>query len=193
MMCPERKLGELMGHPSTLYRFRLDVSDVDRGVYEQLDFRVAMHPSETSLFLMTRVLAFALNCEVDLQFSSGGLSDPDDPCLSAPSPAGGFKTWIEIGNPSAKKLNKATKAARNVRIYTYKDPGSLVRELTGERIHRLEDVGLFSIKPDFLNRLASHIERDNRWSVIHTDGSLVVQIGERTEQGELERHQLTAP
>jgi uncharacterized protein YaeQ len=181
-----------MGHPSTLYRFRLDVSDIDRGVYEQLDFRVAMHPSETLLFLMTRVLAFALNCETDLHFSPGGISDTDDPCISAPSPAGGFKTWIEVGNPSIKKLNKATKAARDVRIYTYKDPGSLVRELSGERIHRLEEVALYSLKPEFLNRLASHLERDNRWSVIHTEGSLVVQAGDQTEQGELERHKLTA-
>jgi uncharacterized protein YaeQ len=186
----ERKLIGIMGHPSTLYRFRLDISDVDRGVYEQLDFRVAMHPSESLLFLMTRILAFALNCETDMQFSPGGLSDADEPCISAPSPAGGFKTWIEIGNPSVKKLNKATKAARDVRIYTYKDPGSLVRELSGERIHRLQEVGLFSIKPEFLNRLATYLERDNRWNITHTDGSLVVQIGERTEQGELERHQL---
>jgi uncharacterized protein YaeQ len=68
-----------MALASTLYRFRIDLSDVDRGVYETLDFRIAQHPSETTTYLLTRVLAYALNTQPGLEFSSGGLSDPDAP------------------------------------------------------------------------------------------------------------------
>src|ERR1700722_14698215 len=50
-----------MANLATLYRFKLSVSDVDRGVYEDLDFRVPMHPSENAAYLLSRVLAYALN------------------------------------------------------------------------------------------------------------------------------------
>ena len=58
-----------MAHPSTLFRFRIDLTDIDRGVYRKLDFRIAMHPSESETFFVTRVLAYALNAQDDLQFS----------------------------------------------------------------------------------------------------------------------------
>ena len=58
-----------MAQPSTLYRFRIDLTDIDRGVYETLDLRLAMHPSESETYLVTRVLAYALNYASDLEFS----------------------------------------------------------------------------------------------------------------------------
>ena len=106
--------------PATLYRFRLDVSDVDRGFYEPLDLRVPMHPSETEDFLITRVLAYALNYESGMEFSRG-LSTPDEPAISLPGDRGGLALWIDIGNPLARRIHKASKAADRVRIYTYKD------------------------------------------------------------------------
>lgn len=174
-----------MAHPSTLYRFRIDLSDVDRGVYEPLDFRVAMHPSETTLFLLTRVLAFALNAGPGLEFSPGGLSDPDAPGIQRPSPQGGLATWIEIGNPSARKLHKAAKGAREVKVYTYKDPQLLLREARAAHVHRAEDIEIYAFAPEFLEHLSERLERDNKWSVIHTEGSLIVQIGEHSKQMEL--------
>src|SRR5258707_1232333 len=96
-----------MAQLATLYRFRIELSDVDRGVYQPLDFRVAMHPSESPLFLVTRILAFALNTQEGLEFTPTGLSDPDEPCLRIANPRGGLSLWIEIGNPSARKLHKA--------------------------------------------------------------------------------------
>ena len=55
-----------MAQPSTLFRFRIELSDVDRGNYTSLDIRTAMHPSETPVFLLTRVLAYSLNHGDDL-------------------------------------------------------------------------------------------------------------------------------
>lgn len=51
-----------MAPPVNLYRFRIDLSDVTRGTYETLDFRLAQHPSESAAFLLTRMLAYALTC-----------------------------------------------------------------------------------------------------------------------------------
>ena len=111
-----------MSAATTLFRFRIELSDVERNVYTTLDFRVAMHPSETPLYLMTRVLAYALNSGEEglqrLEFSPGGLSNPDAPSIQVLSPTGTSLLWIEIGNPSARKLHRAAKASRRVRVYT---------------------------------------------------------------------------
>ena len=46
-----------MALTATLYRFDVELSDVDRGVYQKLELRPACHPSEALRYLLTRVLA----------------------------------------------------------------------------------------------------------------------------------------
>jgi uncharacterized protein YaeQ len=106
----------------TLYRFRIELSDLDRSVYDSLDFRVAMHPSETNDFLITRVLAYALNWQEGLEFSAGGLHEAEEPAMKVAGRHGTTALSIEIGNPSAKRLHKNAKAADAIKVYTYKDP-----------------------------------------------------------------------
>jgi hypothetical protein len=38
-----------------MYHRQIELSDVDRGVYESLDLRVARHPSESARYLLMRV------------------------------------------------------------------------------------------------------------------------------------------
>ena len=50
-----------MLHPAhVLHRFEIRLADVDRGVYTDLDLRIARHPSEDNPYLLTRVLAYCL-------------------------------------------------------------------------------------------------------------------------------------
>ena len=62
--------------PSTIYNFEIDLSDVDRGIYESLAVKVARHPSETEDYLVARVLAYCLELAEGLTFSRG-LAEPD--------------------------------------------------------------------------------------------------------------------
>ncbi|MEQ1877863.1 MAG: YaeQ family protein [Bdellovibrionia bacterium] len=179
-----------MAQPSTLFRFRFELSDVERGKYQPLDVRTAMHPSETPIFLLTRMLAYALNFDDDLEFPPGGLSDPDAPALRAPGKHGGLRLWIEVGNPSFRKLHRAAKAADQVKIYTYKDPRPLLAEMRDNKIHKVESIHIFSFKQEFLDRLAALLARDNQWAVLFNEGALTITAGNKTEQGELIRHEL---
>jgi uncharacterized protein YaeQ len=176
---------------ASLFRFRIELADIDRGVYESLDFRVAQHPSENLPYLLTRVLAFALNAGQNLSFSAGGLSDPDEPCMSAPGTRGGTTLWIEIGNPSARKLHKASKASEKVKVYTYKNADTLMRDLEAEGVHNLAGIDFFHFNSDFLSRLTETLQKDNRWSLTSHDGGLTVtctsQDGDVTISGELRR------
>jgi uncharacterized protein YaeQ len=182
-----------MGHPSTLYRFRIHLSDVDRSVYEELDFRAAMHPSEVSDYLLTRVMAYALNYQPGLEFAPGGLSNPDEPGISVLSPNGGYDLWIEIGNGSPRKIHKAAKASRVVKIYTYKDAAHLTRELAANQVHRAEDLEIYSFPQGFLSQVAATLKRDNEWSLTHTEGSLILDANGETVQAELTRHHVPGP
>lgn len=177
-----------MALTSTLLRFQIELSDIDRNSYKPFDLRMAKHPSESDPYLLTRLFAYLLNDRDYLEFSPGGLSDPEAPGLSATSPHGEILLWIEIGNPSARKLHKAAKAARQVLIYTYKDVGPLLDEIRSNKVHKAETLEIFSLDPKFLAGLAPRLERTNKWGVVRQDGSLTVSIGDWSDSTELVRH-----
>ena len=65
---------------STIFRFKIKLSDVDRGIYETLELRVAKHPSESDPYLLTRIIAYTLNVQEGIEFT-GGIASPDDPAI----------------------------------------------------------------------------------------------------------------
>lgn len=176
-----------MALSSTLYRFKIQVSDVSRDAYETLELRVARHPSESMPFFLARVLAYCLNTQPGLEFTDG-ISTPDLPALWVKDLTGLLEVWIDIGNPAAKRLHKAAKAARRVRVYTYRDIAILQKEMAGEEIHARERIEVFALTPAFLDRLGATIERDNAWELLHDDGELTVTTAHAVISGELVLH-----
>jgi uncharacterized protein YaeQ len=171
---------------ATIYRFQIELSDITRGVYETLDLRVAQHPSEHLPYLLTRVIAFALNYQEGLAFSTTGLSDPDAAAISVPAANGGVELLIEVGSPSARRLHKASKLSPQVKVYTYKNRDQLVKDLREEKIHRLQDIGFFALSPKFLDELGECLKRDNRWGMLVDEGQITLHVGEQSVTGELE-------
>ncbi|MGM0576853.1 MAG: YaeQ family protein [Myxococcota bacterium] len=180
-----------MALPSTLRRFTVDVSDVERGVYETLDLRVAQHPSETLRYMLTRILAYALEQREGLEMSRG-LCVPDEPALSARDLTGRLTAWIEVGSPAADRLHKASKAAPEVVVYTYKAPDSLARDVASRGVHEAEAIALYAVDPEFLDALAGTVDRTNAWSLVRTGGEVFVTVGDETFTCRLERHALEA-
>ncbi len=180
-----------MAQPSELYRFELELSDIERGVYETLELRVARHPSESPAFLLTRVLAYALHTTEGIAFSQGGLSDPDEPAVLVRDLTGALTTWIEVGQPSAERLHRATRQCAQVFVYTYKDPALLSKSLEGERIHKREGIDVVAVPPLFLDELARGLERRSRWTLVRQEDTLFLTSGERTYEARLERHRLS--
>lgn len=159
-----------------LYRFQIELSDVDRGIYKTLDFRIAQHPSETLTYLLTRVLAFTLSYQDTLEFSASGLSDPEGPALQIKGSQENIDLWIEIGNPSAKKLHKASKIAKVVGVYTYKSAQVLMDDIQKNSVHRANEIQIFFIDPKFLLVLENLVQKNNRWSILHQDGQVDVTM-----------------
>ncbi|MBA2665200.1 MAG: YaeQ family protein [Bradymonadaceae bacterium] len=179
-----------MALTSTIYRFQFTVSDVDRSVYESLDVRVACHPSESVSYLLTRVLAYALELRQDLSFGRG-LSTPDEPAISAPNAIGGLALWVEIGQPSAAKMHKVCKQADEVRVYTHKDVELVLAGLVGQNVHRAEAVEIVAIPAPLLEALSERLDRKNTWELLRTEETLYVTVEDGTTyQGRLDTRRL---
>lgn len=167
---------------STLYRFDVDLSDTDRGLYERLELRVAMHPSESPAYLLTRVLAYLLCYAPGLEFSSG-LSTPDEPALRLCDLSGAALLHVLIGEPGEDQLLKSSKASERVRVYTYKDPAKLRRSVAPRTARRLTNVECFAFEGDFLGQLEGTLERRNAWAVMISEGTIYVTAGETSVEG----------
>lgn len=176
-----------MAQTATIYNFEIDLSHVDRGVYETLSLRVACQPSETPEFLMTRVLAYCLEYTEGIAFGKG-LAEPNEPAVSVRDLTGALKVWVDVGAPDATRLHKASQACSRVVVYTHKEPRHVLPTLVGERIHRVEALEFYSLDRGMLAELVARLDRRMRFSLSVSDDQMYVTVGEDTFSGVLERH-----
>lgn len=179
-----------MALTSTVYNLDISLADVDRGVYESLSPRVALHPSESLDYMLTRVLAYCLQYEDGITFSRGGISDPDEPPLRIVDPTGRIIAWIEIGAPDAERLNKASKAANRVAVYTHKNPAMLQRQYAGRRIHRSAEIPIYAFDRTMIEEAAQHLDRRTRVDLSVTGGQIYLSLGERSFSGAVVEHRI---
>src|SRR6187397_1979853 len=165
-----------MALQATIYNFDIELADNDRGVYESLALRLALHPSESAEHLIARLLAYLLEFTSGIAFSRG-VSEPDEPAISVRDPTGAITTWIDIGTPDAARLHKASKSARRVVVYTHKDPRQFLKGLSREKIHRAEALELYAIDRALIEALVARLERRVAFSVSIADRELFVAIG----------------
>ncbi|MCP4448319.1 MAG: YaeQ family protein [Myxococcales bacterium] len=183
-----------MAKTATLYRFQIELADIDRNVYESLDLRVACHPSEDSERLVIRVLARAIAHEEGLEFGRG-LSNAEDAALWAKSLHGSIETWIDVGCPSAERLHRASKAADRVSVFTSKGGAMLRKEWLSQPIHRASELEVIRIPAAFAQQLATRLQRNMQWYLTLQEGALSVADGKDNFDTTLERttvHSLTS-
>jgi uncharacterized protein YaeQ len=170
-----------MALTATIYRVHVALSDVDRGVYEALDLRLARHPSESMRYLVTRLLAYCLSFEEGIAFSKGGISATDEPPIAVRDLTGILIAWIDVGAPSAERLHKAAKAARRVAVFTHQDvPG-----LRGATIHKADAIEVHRFEPSFLDALEAKLDRNTKLELVRNEGQLYVTIEGKVIEGQV--------
>lgn len=167
---------------ATVYTFKIALADSDRGVYENLDLRVARHPSETEEHLLTRVLAYCLEYSEGISFS-GGVSDSDQPAISVRDLTGALRVWVDVGAPEAARLHRAAKLAPRVAVYTHKDAEQLVARLSQEKIHRAEALELYAVDREWLAKLTARLARRMVFAVTVADPHIYLSLGTETLTG----------
>ena len=175
-----------MAQTATIHNFDIELADTDRNLYETLALRVARHPSESEEYLVTRVLAYVMEFAEGIEFSRG-VSDPEDPTISIRDLTGRIKTWIDVGTPDAARLHKAAKSGARVVVYTHKNPDQFLKQLSGEKIHRPDELELYAVDRGLVAALAARLDRRVAFSVSITDRELYLSIGTDTLTGAVTR------
>ncbi|HEY1014941.1 MAG TPA: YaeQ family protein [Herpetosiphonaceae bacterium] len=160
---------------ATIYTVDVTLADTDRGVYEDLPLRIALHPSESVEYMVTRLLAYCLEYGEGIGFGKG-IAEADEPPVWLREPDGRVRTWIEVGAPDADRLHRAAKLAERVAIYTHRDPAMLQRNWAGKRIHRAAEIGFYTFDRGFVAELAERLERRSSLTLTVTEGQLYVDL-----------------
>lgn len=167
-----------MAAGATIRTFEVQLADVDRGVYEQLSLRAAQHPSETDLYLVTRVLAYCLEYEEGIDFS-GGISSVDEPAVLVRDLTGRITAWIEVGAPDAGRLHTGSKLADRAAVYTHREPQKVVDAWAGKPLHKADEIRVVSFDPGFIEQAAAALDRRNDLTVSVSEQQLYLDINGR--------------
>jgi uncharacterized protein YaeQ len=161
-----------MALQATPYKVELNLTDLDRSVYENLRFTVAKHPSETEERLAVRLIAYALWYHEQLAFGRG-LSDVDEPALWEKSLDDRVLHWIEVGQPDAERITWCSRRTERFSLVTY---GNLRVWQTKvlDSVRSLKNINVVAVGQEALEELARDLPRSVSWSVMISDGSLFI-------------------
>jgi len=174
-----------MALPATMRRFEVALADADRGVYEALDLRVAQHPSESERSVVARVLARALEHAEGVEFSRG-LAASEEPALWQHDLRGDLLAWIEVGTPATERLHRASKTGARIVVYCWKQATELARKIADDGVHRGREIAIRGLAPSFLDAIVATLDRNNRWQLAVSGGTLYLDIGGRSFEGVIE-------
>lgn len=175
---------------STIITFDVQLADTDRGVYEGFVLRAARHPSETDAYLLTRVLAYGLEYAEGIDFG-GGISQTDEPAVLVRDLTGAITAWVEVGAPDAERLHYGSRLAERTVVYTHRDPAKVMAPWVDKRIHRADELRLFSFDPGFIDQASALIERRNTLTLTVTERTLYLDLNGTTLTTAVHEHTLT--
>lgn len=164
-----------MAAGATVHTFNIQLSDSDRGVYQDLDLRVARHSSETGPFMLARTLAYCLEYQDGIVMTAG-IAAVDEPAVLVRDLTGQITAWIEVGAPDAERLHRGSKLAGRCALYTHRDPAPLLAQLAGEKIHRAADIPLYSFDRSFMDQASAALTRRSSLSLSVTGRHLYLDI-----------------
>lgn len=179
----------------TLYNFQLSLNHVDRGVEQQVALKVARHPSETMERAWLRVLAYCWQWEDRLEFSPGGLSDPDTPDLWTHDLTGVVTRWIRVGKQDPARIQKEVdRNARAKVVVLFESPDQLSDFVEAARragTARVAKAELAAIDPELLAQLGAFEERRATLTVTFVGDHFYLECNGTSIDGPLTRAALS--
>jgi uncharacterized protein YaeQ len=165
---------------ATIYKVELQVSDLDRHVFNTVSLSLARHPSETEERLLVRLLAFALNMCEGLAFGRG-ISSEDEATLWQHDLTGALGLWIEVGLPDERMLRRASGRANHVVLYTY-GGRTAVKWWAQNRdaLARIENLRVIDLPQAFTQALSALAKRSLLVQVTVQEGEVWITAGDET-------------
>src|SRR6266566_2521856 len=142
-----------MALTATIYNLRIELADIDRGVYETLDVCIARQPSETIEYMLMRVIAYCLEYGAGIEFTQG-VASGNEPAVLMRDLTGRITAWIEVGMPDADRLHRGLKLAGRAAVYTHRDVQKLLAQLSAANIDRLATVPVYEFDRAVIDEIA---------------------------------------
>jgi uncharacterized protein YaeQ len=177
---------------ATVHTFAIQLSDSDRGVYRELELRVARHPSETGEFMLARTLAFCLEYQDGIALTDG-VAAVDEPAVIARDLTGRITAWIEVGAPTPERLHKGSKQAPRCAGYAHRDPAPWLAQIAGEKIHRAADIPDYSFERALLTEAAAALGRRAKLALSVTGRHVYLDVDGRQFESAIEEWKLGQP
>ena len=174
---------------ATVYNFTTQLADIDRGVYETLDLRIARQPSETMSYMLMRFLAYCLEYADGIAFTEG-VAAGDEPAVVIRDLTGRVTAWIEVGAPDPERLHRGSKLADRAAVYTHRNMRQLLPDLGAKKIHRAAEIPIDAFDPAFIESVAESLERRVDVAVSVTERELYLDVGGRTFTTTIVEHRL---
>lgn len=178
-----------MAAGATIHAFAIELSDADRGVYQNLELRVARHPSETAAFMLARILAYCLEYQEGIALTAG-IAAVDEPAVLVRDLTGRITAWIEVGAPDASRLHRGSKLALRCAVYTHRDAAPLLAQLASEKIHRAAEIPLYSFERQFMDGASAALTRRASLSLSVTGRHLYLDVDGASFSSAIEAHRL---
>ncbi len=162
----------------TIYKLRINLSDLDRDHYDTLNLTIAQHPSETLERMMARVLVFCINAQEHLAFTKG-LSAVDEPDIWARSLDDQLALWIDVGEPAFDRIKKATRLAATVKVYSFNSKSDVWWSQLQAKLSTL-NAAVFQLDWTGIQALATLVQRTMDFSVTISGDSayFATELGE---------------
>jgi len=153
-----------------MFRFDLQINDMDRHVYAAPSLHVALHPSETEERMLLRVISYCFEFDEGLAFTRG-LSTDSEPDLWQHSDDGRILHWIELGYPDVRRIKKALSRSERVSVYSSGAQGFRQWwKQEGERIVAMTNVSCRYLPKQALAPLLAQLSRNMSLVCMIEDG-----------------------
>jgi uncharacterized protein YaeQ len=178
-----------MAQTATVYTFSTQLSDIDRGVYESFELKMAQQPSETSEYMLMRFLAYCLEYTEGIELTEG-VAAGDVPAVLVRDLTGQINAWIEVGAPDPERLHRGSKLAGRAAVYTHRNLRQLLLDLGAKKIHRGSEIPIYAFDPAWVKSAAELLQRRVDVAVSVTERELYLDIGGTTLTTAIAEHHL---
>jgi uncharacterized protein YaeQ len=170
----------------SMHRFEVSLADTDRGIYAEIDFRLARHPSETRPYLITRALALCVLHEDRLR-ATAGICQGDEPALEVLDETLRRTHWVDVGRPGPAHVQRGLRDCERVSLVTTRPPAEVLRVLEAADVRLLSRLEILGLSEALVTGLADGLDRRNLWTVTISGGEVYVDNAGAVLQGTLDR------
>ena len=131
-----------MALTATIYNFDIELADADRNRYESLNLRVARHPSESEDYLVTQAARLSARVRGRHRRSREACRIRTNRRCAIRDLTGAHHHVDRHRHARcARACTRRPSPVRACVVYTHKNPDQFLKQLSGEKIHRLRRAG----------------------------------------------------